>query len=62
MRELWEEIREALISALPITVLGYLAALLPGTSFSGKEMIGFTVGAVLLVLGIGFFNWVRISL
>ena len=56
MRELWEKIREALISALPITVLGYLAALLPGTSFSGKEMIGFTVGAVLLVLGIGLFN------
>ena len=56
MRELWEKIREALISALPITALVYLAALLPGTSFSGKEMIGFTVGAVLLVLGIGFFN------
>ncbi len=56
MRELWEKIREALISALPITVLVYLAALLPGTSFSGKEMIGFTVGAVLLVLGIGLFN------
>ena len=56
MRELWEKIREALISALPITVLVDLAALLPGTSFSGKEMIGFTVGAVLLVLGIGLFN------
>ena len=56
MKELWEKIREALISALPITVLVYLAALLPGTSFSGREMTSFTVGAVLLVLGIGLFN------
>ena len=56
MKELWEKIREALISALPITVLVYLAALLPGTSFSGREMACFTVGAVLLVLGIGLFN------
>lgn len=56
MKELWAKIREALMSALPITLLVYLVALLPAFSFNRYEMISFTVGAVLLVLGIGFFN------
>ena len=56
MKELWEKIREALLSALPITLIVYLIALLPGFSFERGEMISFTVGAVLLVLGIGLFN------
>lgn len=33
-----------------------MIALLPGFSFNRWEMISFTVGAVLLVLGIGLFN------
>ena len=56
MKELWAKIREALVSALPITLLVYLLAMLPGFSFDRYEMISFTVGAVLLVLGIGLFN------
>ncbi len=56
MKELWAKIREALVSALPITLIVYLVALLPGFSFNRWEMISFTVGAVLLILGIGFFN------
>ncbi len=56
MKELWAKIREALFSALPITLSVYLLALLPGFSFSRPELQSFTVGAVLLVLGIGFFN------
>ena len=56
MKELYAKIREALYSALPITLLVYLLALLPGFSFNKYEIITFTVGAVLLVLGIGFFN------
>lgn len=56
MKELWEKIREALISALPITMLVYLVALLPGFYLNRTELITFTVGAILLVLGIGFFN------
>ncbi len=56
MKELWEKIREALISALPITLIVYLMALLPVFSFSNGELVSFTIGAVLLVLGIGFFN------
>jgi len=56
LKELWAKIREALVSALPITLIVYLVALLPGFSFNRPELISFTVGAVLLVLGIGFFN------
>ncbi len=49
---------EALISALPITAIVYVMALLPFFDFdmSAAELITFTVGAVLLVLGIGLFN------
>ena len=50
------KIKEALVSALPITVIVYLVALLPVFSFSRYEMVSFTSGAVLLILGIGFFN------
>ena len=56
MRELWVKIKEALISALPITAIVYIFALTPFFDFSNTELITFTVGAVLLVLGIGLFN------
>ncbi len=56
MRELWEKIKEALVSALPITAIVYILALTPLFEFSTVELITFTVGAVLLVLGIGLFN------
>ena len=56
MKELWEKIKEALISALPITLIVYLMALTPWFDFSAAELITFSIGAVLLVLGIGLFN------
>ena len=56
MKELKDKILEALISVLPITVIVYLVSLLPWFNFSGAELISFTVGAVLLILGIGLFN------
>lgn len=56
LKELREKILEALISALPITALVYLLALTPMFDFSKVELVTFTVGAVLLVLGIGLFN------
>ena len=56
MRELWSKIKEALVSALPITAIVYLVALTPWFHFSTVELITFTVGAVLLILGIGLFN------
>ena len=56
LKELKDKILEALYSALPITVLVYLMALTPLFSFSTIELITFTAGAVLLVLGIGLFS------
>ena len=56
MKELWAKIREALVSALPITAIVYLVSLTPWFNFSSVELITFTISAVLLILGIGFFN------
>ena len=56
MSQLWGKIREALLSALPITAIVYILALTPLFNFSKYELITFTVGAVMLILGIGFFN------
>ena len=56
LRELKDKILEALISALPITLIVYIMALTPLFEFSAAELITFTVGAVLLVLGIGLFS------
>ncbi len=56
MKELRAKILEALLSALPITVIVYLMALTPWFDLSSAELITFSVGAVLLVLGIGLFN------
>ena len=56
MRELWAKIKEALISALPVTAIVYILSLTPWFNFSATELITFSVGAVLLILGIGLFN------
>lgn len=56
MKELGAKIREALVSALSITLIVYLVALLPDFSLNGDELTAFSIGAVLLVLGIGLFN------
>ncbi len=56
LKELKAKILEALVSALPITLIVYLVALSPIMDFTSTELITFTIGAVLLILGIGLFN------
>ena len=56
MRELKAKIIEALYSALPITLIVYVLAMTPLVELSRAELITFTVGAVMLVLGIGMFS------
>ena len=56
MRELLDKIIEALVSALPITAIVYILSMTPLFNLSNVELITFTVGAVLLILGIGLFN------
>ena len=56
MKELRSKILEALLSALPITAIVYILALTPWFDLNAVELITFSIGAVLLVLGIGLFN------
>ena len=56
MTELWAKIKEALVSALPITAIVYIVALLPWFNFTAVELLTFSISAVFLILGIGFFN------
>ncbi len=44
------------MSALPVTLIVYILALTPLVDLSPAELITFSVGAVLLILGIGLFN------
>ena len=56
LKELWEKIKEALVSALPVTAIVYVLALTPLFDLSKTELITFTIGAVMLILGIGLFS------
>ena len=56
MKELRSKILEALVSALPITLIVYILALTPIVDLSPVELITFSIGAVLLVEGIGLLN------
>ena len=56
MKALQEKIKEALISTLPIAAIVYILSLTPWFNFTKDELATFTVGTVLLVLGIGLFN------
>ena len=56
MRHLMDKIKESLISALPITAIVYVLALTSWFSLSTAELITFTVGAAMLVLGLGLFS------
>ena len=56
MKVLASKIWEALLSALPITLIVYIMALLPWFAISAQELVTFTISAVMLIVGIGLFN------
>ena len=56
MKELRSKIWEALLSALPITAIVYILAMTPLFDLDRTELVTFSIGAVLLVVGIGMFN------
>ena len=55
-RQLWIKLKEALVSVLPVTLIVILLNLTPLVNFSSKEMIVFSISAVLLIIGISLFN------
>ena len=56
MKELRAKIKEALMSVLPVTAMVYLLAATPLLDLSRTELAAFTIGAVMLILGIGLFS------
>ncbi len=50
------KILEALVSVLPVSVLVIILALTVAKDFSTTELVTFSVSAIILILGIGFFN------
>ena len=56
MKELWSKIKEALVSSLPVILIVYILAMTPLVDLSPVELITFSVGAVMLIVGIGLFN------
>ena len=59
LKELWAKIKEALVSSLPVILIVYILSFTPLVNLSAVELITFSVGAVLLILGIGLFNMGR---
>ena len=55
-KQLLVKIKEALISVLPVTLIVIILNFTPMVNFTSKEIIVFSICAVLLILGIGLFN------
>ena len=55
-RLLWSKIKEALISVLPVTLIVIILNLTPLIDLSLREVLIFSVSAIFLILGIGFFT------
>ena len=60
MKELRSKIWEALISTLPIIAIVYIMALLPWFHITGRELIDFSISAVLLILGTALYYALKI--
>ena len=54
--QLFNKIKEALFSVLPVTLIVILLYFTPLISLTSYELIVFIVSAVLLIFGIGLFN------
>ena len=55
-QQLITKIKESLFSVLPITIIVVLLDLTPLVDFTNKEIIVFIISAILLIIGISFFN------
>lgn len=55
-KQLYEKIKESLISVLPITLIVIILNFTPLINFSIDELIIFVISALLLISGIGLFN------
>ena len=53
---LFTKIKEALLSVLPVTLIVIILNMTPLINLSAKEIIVFSISAILLIVGIGLFT------
>ena len=56
MNQLISKIKEALISVLPVTLIVLFLSFTPIINLTSYELIVFIISAIILIVGIGFFN------
>ena len=56
MNQLISKIKEALISVLPVTLIVLILSFTPIINLTSYELIVFIISAIILIVGIGFFN------
>ena len=56
LKSLFEKLKEALISVLPVVCLVLIVYFTPLVAFTSQELVVFLISAVFLILGIGLFN------
>ena len=56
LRALWDKIREAATSVLPVTLIVLLLGFTPLVFFSTQEIVAFLIAAAALILGMALFN------
>ncbi|MBQ7322156.1 MAG: DUF1538 domain-containing protein [Clostridia bacterium] len=56
LKSLYEKLKEAMISVLPVVCLVLIVYFTPLVAFTPKELAVFLISAVFLILGIGLFN------
>ncbi len=54
--QLWEKLKEALMSVLPVTIIVLILSFTPLVDLETKEQIVFGVSAILLIIGIALFS------
>ncbi len=55
-KQLFEKIKESLISVLPLTLIVIILNFTPLINFTADELVIFVISAALLIIGIGLFN------
>ena len=56
LKSLREKLKESLISVVPVSVLVFVLSITPWVDISRKELTVFTIAAIVLIVGISFFN------
>ena len=56
LNELWQKLKEAIFSVLPITLIVIILSFTPLLNLTTTEIVTFSISAVVLILGIALFS------